>query len=40
MALTVLPAPPPPLLSAVSVNPTSVVDGNPLTGTVLQEEIA
>jgi len=39
-ALTVLPAPPPPLLSAVSVNPTSVVGGNSSTGTVLQEEIA
>jgi hypothetical protein len=33
-ALTVLPAPPP-LLSVVSVNPTSVMGGNPSTGTVL-----
>ena len=30
-ALTVLPASPPPLLSAVSVNPTSVVGGNSST---------
>ena len=32
--LTVLAAPPPPVLSGVSVNPTSVVGGNPSTGTV------
>jgi hypothetical protein len=32
--LTVLAPPPPPVLAGVSVNPTSVVGGNPATGTV------